>query len=225
MKNYRSSIPKDARERVKSTFGTSRRKHEAEYFLNGKVVGVRSFYETGELEHEYALKDGLLHGVVYRSDVPGELLSAEPYVDGLPHGIAKQWSGRGTLIGTYKMTRGTGVDLWWGGNGESAGQYLSEARYLRDGKLHGFEWWLNEDQRSVWSERHYRNNQKRGIERSWNQNGRLKRGYPRYWVSDRRVTKRQYLRECRDDTSLPPFRETDNRPKRRFPPEVKLRPR
>src|SRR5262245_3127212 len=99
MKNYRSSIPKDARERILSIFPKSRRKHKAEYVLEGKVVGVRHFHETGELEWEYGLKDGLTHGIMYRFDVPGELLSAEPWADGLPHGLAKQWTGDGTLIG------------------------------------------------------------------------------------------------------------------------------
>jgi len=77
------------------------------------VVGVRYFHETGELETEYALRDGLMHGIAYRSDVPGEPLSAEPCAHGLPHGTAKQWSGDGKLIGTYTMKHGTGVDLWW----------------------------------------------------------------------------------------------------------------
>jgi hypothetical protein len=36
------------------------------------------------------LKDGLIHGIAYRSDLPEELLSAEQYVNGLPHGVAKQ---------------------------------------------------------------------------------------------------------------------------------------
>ena len=84
MKNYRSSIPKGARERIISTFSKSQRKHKAQYVFQGKVVGVRYFYETGELESEYALRDGLMHGIAYRSDVPGELLSAEPYAHGLP---------------------------------------------------------------------------------------------------------------------------------------------
>ena len=224
MKNYRSSIPKRAIERVVSTCGSGR-KHKAEYILDGKVVGVRQFYETGELEHEYGLKDGLMHGNAYRSDVPGELLSAEPYVDGLPHGVAKQWSGDGKLIGTYTMKRGTGVDLWWAENGEGGIPYLSEARYLRNGKLHGFEWWLNDDQRSVWSERYFQNSQKHGIERSWNQRGRLNRGFPRYWIHDRRVTKPQYIRECEKDPSLPRYRQIDNRPTRTFPLGIKVTPR
>jgi hypothetical protein len=122
------------------------------------------------------------------------------------------------------MKRGPGVDLWWAED-EKGFHYLSEARYFRAGKLHGFRWWLNEDQKSISSERHFRDNRKHGIERSWNQNGRLDRGYPRYWVSGRRVTKQQYLRECRKDATIPPFRDLDNRPNRPFPPEIKLRPR
>ena len=222
MKNYRSSIPKGALEHIVSTFGTSRRRRKVEYVLDGKVVGVGYFHKTGELESEYALRDGLLHGIAYRSDVPGRLLSSEPYAHGLPHGTAKQWAGDGSLIGTYRMSRGTGVDLWWAEHGENGLPYLSEARYLRDGKLHGFEWWLNEDQKSVWSECHFQQSQKHGIERSWNQKGRLRRGYPRYWICDRRVTKRQYLRECGKDASLPRYREIDNQPARSFPPEVKV---
>jgi hypothetical protein len=49
--------------------------------------------------------------------------------NGRTHGVARQWSDDGTLIGTYKMKRGAGIDLWW----------------------------LNEDQGSVSEERHFRN--------------------------------------------------------------------
>ena len=218
MKHYRSTIPKTAQERIIATFPKSRQKREAEYLFNGKVVGVRRFHEGGELEYEYGLKDGLMHGISYRSDVPGHLLSAAPYVNGLPHGTARQWSHDGKLIGTYRMKRGTGIDFWWQENDSNGIPYLSEMRHFKGGKLDGFEWWLNEDQRSIWSECHFREDQKHGIERSWNRTGRLSRGYPRYWVNDRRVTKRQYLRRCSEDASLPRFREVDNRPNRRFPP-------
>lgn len=222
MKNYRSSIPKIAKERVIATFVNNPRKYKAEYILNGEVVGVRQFYETGELESEWALKNGLMHGIAYRCDVPGKVLSAEPYSHGLPHGTAKQFSSDGELIGTYAMKQGTGIDLWWDESGDNDFRQLSEARYLKDGKWHGFEWWLNADQESVWSERHFQDNRQHGIERSWNSRGRLDRGYPRYWVNGERVTKRKYLRECCHDSSLPRFREEDNRPVRKFPREVKV---
>jgi len=223
MRHYRSSIPKSARERVTATFAASRQKRVAEYTLNGKVVGIRHFHETGELESENPQRNSLLHGIVYRSDIPGKLLSAEPYFEGFPHGTARQWSDDGKLIGTYTMRHGTGIDLWWCECSENGLPYLSEALYFKEGKRHGFEWWLNEGQRSVHEERHLRNGQLHGIERSWNQQGLLHRGYPRYWLNDARVTKSQYVRACADDPALPPFHERDNRPQRRFPSEVIVR--
>jgi hypothetical protein len=218
MKHYRSSIPKAAQERVTATFAESPQKCTAEYILNGEVVGIRHFHKTGELEHECPLKNGVTHGIEYRSDIPGKLHSAEPFSNGLPHGTARQWSDDGKLMGSYTMRHGTGIDLWWGD--ECGSRYLSEVRYLKDGKWHGFEWWLNDDQKSVWQECHFQNSQMHGIERSWNHLGRLHRGYPRYWVNDVRMTKRQYVRACDKDPTLPPFRETDNRPQRKFPPEI-----
>ena len=97
---------------------------------------------------------------------------------------------------------------------------MAEARYPKDGKWHGFEWWIIEDQRSVHHECHYSEDLRRGIERMWNLNGRLRRGYPKYWVRDRQITKRQYLRASSIDPTLQPFRERDNRPQRRLPREV-----
>jgi antitoxin component YwqK of YwqJK toxin-antitoxin module len=220
VKNYRSSIPKDARERVIATFLSGPQKYKAKYLRNGKVVGIRLFHESGELEHECPIKDGVTHGIVYRSDVPGKLLSAESYFNGMPHGVAKQWSDDEKLMGTYTMRHGTGLDLWWCAYGPRGSPYLSEARYVKNGKWHGSEWWLNPDQKSICEERHFQRDQMHGIERTWNQQGSLRRGYPRYWVNDQRVTKRQYLRECAKDTTLPPFRQSDNRPRRRFSAEV-----
>src|SRR2546426_10893870 len=194
MKYYSSSIPKAARERVTATFVTSPQKYKVDCLLNGKLVGIRWFHETGEVAYECPLKNGVIHGIEYHSDIPGKLLSAEPYTNGLPHGTARQWSQDGSkLMGSYTMRHGTGIDLWRCERSENGFPYLSEARYVKDGKWHGFEWWLNEDQKSVWQERHFRNNQMHGIERSWNQRGRLHRGYPRYWVNNVRRTKRQYL--------------------------------
>src|SRR5580658_6460188 len=100
----------------------------------------------------------------------------------------------GQLMGSNTMKHGTGIDLWWIELSEI--QYLSEVRYLKDGKRHGFEWWLSDNQKGVWREGHFRNGQMHGIERSWSYLGRLHRGYPKYWVKDVRMTKRQYNRAC-----------------------------
>jgi antitoxin component YwqK of YwqJK toxin-antitoxin module len=219
MKHYRSSIPKAARERVTATSVHGPQKYKAECVFKGKVVGIRFFHETGELSMEYPMRNGLTHGIAYRSDEPGKLLSAEPYFNGRPHGTAKQWSDEGKLLGTYTMKHGTGVDLWWQ-QFQDGEPHLAEARYLKDGERHGFEWWWL-DRKNLWQEQHFSNGRSHGIERSWNEHGRLCRGYPQYWVSDKRVSKQQYIRASAKDPTLPPFRVQDNLPKRKFPPEIR----
>ncbi len=225
MKNYRSSIPKAARERVVSTHESNGEKQKAEYLLNGKVVGVRQFDVDGEIATETPFKNGVIHGIVYcfesGPDGRARVNFAEPYRNGLAYGTARQWSLDGEkLIGTYTMKHGTGLDLWRNWDYERKHYYLSEARYLEDGKWHGFEWWLDEDQTTVFEEHHFWKNLQHGIQREWNNEGRLRRGFPRYWLNNERVTKRKYLRAQASDRSLPPFRAADNLPRRNFPPEV-----
>lgn len=220
MKHYRSSIPKNADERVVATRVPGRPRFRSEYILKGEVVGMRQFDENGQLEFERPMKNGVTHGTLYGID-EGVVTFAEPYRNGLAHGIAKQWSIDGEPIGSYTMRHGTGLDLWrckanWG-NGRV---FLTEARYVKEGKWHGFEWWLDENQKSVHSEHHFWENLQHGIERHWNSQGRLRRGYPRYWVDNKQVTRREYLRASAEDPNLPRFRESDNRPRRKFPPEV-----
>lgn len=220
MKHYRSSIPKAAKERIVATYLAGPQKHKAEYRLNGDIVGIRYFNQNGELELERPMRSGLLHGTLYHVE-DGVVISAEPYRNGFAHGIARQWSRDGEFIGNYSMKRGTGLNLWrckkdWG----NKRVFLAEARFIKEGDWHGFEWWLNEDQKSVHDENHFWKNMQHGVQRSWNNKGRLRRGYPRYWVNNKRVTKREYIRASAKDPNLPLFREADNRPKRKFPLEV-----
>jgi len=220
MKHYRSSIPKAAKERILATHRTRPQKYKAEYLLDGEIVGVRQFDEDGQLEFERPMKNGVIHGTQYGID-DGVVTSAEPFRNGLAHGTAKQWSQDGELIGTYTMKHGTGLDLWHAREHWGCGRvYLAEARYVNEGKWHGFEWWPDEDQKSVHSEHHFWENLQHGIQREWNSQRRLKRGFPRYWVNNKQVKKREYLRACAKDSNLPPFHKSDNRPHRRFPPEV-----
>jgi hypothetical protein len=53
--------------------------------------------------------------------------------------------------------------------------------------------------------------------REWDRHGRLRRGYPRYFVAGRRVTRQQYEQARRTDPSLPPFDERENAPFRQLP--------
>jgi hypothetical protein len=216
--NYQTTIPPSASERVVEAY-PSGRKHRAEYWLGDERVGVRSFFESGEPELEYALRDGKKHGMEYTWRAPGQLVSAEPYEDGLPHGTARQWSPGGRLVGTYAMVHGTGIDLWWA---ESSGgtYYLAEVFHLKDGLLDGFEWRLLPDQLGIYLERHWQGGQEHGIERQWTPDGQLAQGFPRFWLHGLEVNEEAYHQARAREPALPPWREEDNLPRRTWPPEI-----
>ena len=113
------------------------------------------------------------------------------------------------------MVHGTGVDLWFMRPG-----VISEERHCLDGLRHGYERWWGEDNTRVWEESHFWHGVEHGIFRQWNRVGRLRRGYPRYFVSAQRVTKRQYLQATHRDSTLPIFIEEENLPVRQMPEEV-----
>jgi hypothetical protein len=187
----------------------------------GIVVGERSYDQDGTLVVETPLRDGKKHGVeLHWHDGGDSLESAEPFHAGLPHGTARQWAEDGGLLGTYTLKHGSGLDLWRSQQCEDGLVYLSEVHSLKNGQPHGYEWWLNENQRSVWAERHWQEGQLHRIEREWNLQGRLRRGFPRFYVLGERVNKRAYLKACKADPSLPAFRGEDNAPARSFPSAV-----
>jgi antitoxin component YwqK of YwqJK toxin-antitoxin module len=215
---YESSIPETAEERITRVYPDGA-KQQAEYWLAGERVGMRTFFETGELEMDAGLRQDHYHGICYRWDVPGELLSATPYHEGLEHGTAYQWASDGSLLGSYTIEYGTGIDLWWCELLDST-VGLSEVRYFQGGKRHGFEWWIRSDQHSVYEESHYTEGQPHGILRQWSWRGKLRRGYPQYYIRGERVTKARYTRACQHDPTLPSFRPEDNLPARTFPAEI-----
>jgi hypothetical protein len=219
---YQSDIPANAEERIAPMCDGSPGK-QVEYLIDGKLVGTRCWDEDGYLTLETPYKNGLVHGVKYTWYFDGVLTSAEPYFEGKPHGIAKQWSASGELMGTYEMVHGTGIDLWWNSFdcSDEPPFILTEAHYMLEGRLHGFTWWINDDQASVLVERHFRHGVPHGIEREWNENGRLCRGYPRYYVGGERLDKRRYLRAAGADSTLPPFLVEENEPLRIFPTEIR----
>jgi antitoxin component YwqK of YwqJK toxin-antitoxin module len=194
-----------------------------QYSVGKAVVGYRDFDADGELTRDSGLRDGRPHGTAYRLDTPGILLSATPYRNGVEHGIARQWSDDGRLIGSYRMRHGTGLDLWWGETWTKPRRdYLAEVHSMLEGQPHGFEWWLDEDERSVFKERHWVNGILHGIERWW-AGGTLRRGFPRFHVRGQRVTRRAYERARQTDPSLPLFRPEDDQPRRDFPSAVARR--
>ena len=219
---YVTDIPAGATEQELSAYrrnGHSIYLRTAEYRVGQEVVGKRQFEADGRLVFEIPLRDGLAQGRVYEFHHSGTISCLEPCVRGLQHGTCYQWDEDGRLLGRYVLRNGSGLDVWRyrATNGRVV---ASEIRTLRRGLRHGFEWWLYGRQLS--SETHFIDGKMHGIDRSWSVQGKLERGYPRYWVNDSRVTKRQYLVAKRKDPSLPPFREHDNRAKRLLPPTLRV---
>ena len=222
MRRFRSDIPPNVVEQTTREF---RREGGAIYhrltdcILDGEVVGRRAYSEEGQLVTESPLRNGLRHGREFQWDDDGTLLSIEPYVNGRVHGTAKQYGRRGKIIGTYELRHGTGYDIWRQEN-EDGSIYISEIHTLRNGLPHGYEWWLTDKPHVVSHELHWHEGEYHGIERQWNLANKLRRGFPQYWINGSRVTKPKYLQAAKNDPTLPPFREKDNSPRRKFPLEI-----
>lgn len=222
MKRPKSDIPQGVKEveiREYRQLGNLMYFRVAECRLDKVVVGQRAYDEDGRLMRETPLKNGKKHGREYIWDESGFLESMEPYVDGKLHGLAKQYNRNGKIIGTYRFVHGTGFDIWRYER-EDGSIGISEIFTMQDGSLHGYEWWLRDDQHSIWHERHWQKGEFHGIERMWNREGKLKRGYPKYWIRGQAVDRRAYLKATVQDKTLPMYKENDNRPQRKFPEEI-----
>lgn len=222
MSNYKSDIPDTAAERFVSPYKSKdgRGSYEKrEYTVDGKIVGFRYYDENGALMIETPVKGGKKHGVEYSWYEPGCLTLAAPYENGLPHGTARQWADDGSLMGTYTLDRGTGYDLWRehlpGGR-----LHICEIHTMKDGMPHGFEWWVNEDQATVWREVHWREGQRHGIERHWNHEGNLDAGFPKFHLKDDIVGKQTYMEQQQTDSTLPRYAEEDDKNTRNFPDDA-----
>lgn len=222
----KSDIPPGATEQLFSEYRQENREQGALVYyrtvncvLNGQVVGRRSYAPDGILVMETPLKDGQKHGSEITWSEDGTLLLVEPYVKGKIHGTAKQYGVDGRVIGTYRFDHGTGFDIWRSEHRDGR-VTVSEIHSLRDGHPHGYEWWFTGEGDSLWHERHWREGKYHGIERMWNPQGKLKRGYPKYWLMGQPVSKRKYLQAAKSDPTLPPSREQDSSPQRTFPVEI-----
>ena len=222
MMNVKSSIPPNIVE-------TSVREYKQEgargyhqvtsCLLNGILVGQRTYNQQGTMILETPMKDGFKHGWEFTWDDDGKLLLIEPYVKGKIHGTAKQYGKQGKVIGRYTFIHGTGFDIWRQEN-EDKTIFVSEIHSLQNGIPHGYEWHFASSGQELWHESYWCMGKIHGIERIWNIQGKLRRGYPKFYDLDQAVSKRTYLRLARNDRILPAYREEDNMPQRIFPPEI-----
>ena len=200
-------IPSGARELVTERYPNGSKKR-AEYFVRGRKAGFRYWWESGQIDWEHPIRRGASHGVDRRWHANGQLMSQTSYRYGNEHGVARQWNPRGKLLGRYRMRHGTGVDRWWDDDGR-----LAEERHYRNGRPHGLErWWWN--RRWLSEERHWRDGVLHGIWREWRE-GKLWRGFPRFYLNGKRVTRARYLRAVARDPCLPPYDPKEDRPLRK----------
>jgi hypothetical protein len=213
-KDYRTSIPADAVEVVEERHPGGARKR-SRYLVGEAVVGYREWDREGWLDFECGFRGGLKHGYQYRWLSEACLLSREPYRDGKAHGVGNQWGEDGRLLVTWKMVHGVGLDLWCRDDGTLA----EEIAFPKEGES-GYKRMWNTDQRTAWAEELWiAGSWSFGICREWNRRGRLRRGFPRFRTSGGVVTKRQYLKACQEDPTLPPYRPEDDDPHRELPAE------
>ena len=223
MKHVKSGIPQSVIEmpvREYKQEGVSHYDRVADCILDGTHVGQRVYNQAGILVLETPMKDGLKHGRECTWSDDGELLLIEPYVKGKIHGTAKQYGRNGKVIGKYTLTHGTGFDVWRQEN-EDKTVFVAEIHCLQDGFPNGYEWHFASSKQDLWHESHWHMGKLHGIQRIWNSNSRLRRGYPKFYIADQAVSRQDYLKMTSVDKTLPLLIEIDNLPYRNFPPEIK----
>jgi antitoxin component YwqK of YwqJK toxin-antitoxin module len=172
-------------------------KFNTHHFKGGKLVARCSWEANGGLGLVVPVRGGRENGVASRYHENGRLMWRTTYRNGLEHGLASQWNSRGKLLGKYRMVHGTGVDLWWDEQGR-----LLEERNVRDGKMHGVErWWMG----PLWRESYWWEGAEHGIHREWRVDGRLKPGFPKFYLRGEKVTKAVYARAALSDKTLPEY--------------------
>lgn len=206
----------DPRRRGRGRRGTSSRrgKKSARYLVGGEDVGSRSWDEEGWLEFESARRGGVRHGREYRFYPSGQPLDQDTYRDGRLHGVCRQWAEDGSVLVTSRMANGCGLSLWCD---NCTGKFAEETFFPREGER-GYKRFWNDDEKTVREEEVWGPG-KGSILRQWNARGRPRRGFPRFFLGGEKATKRQYLRACQDDPTLPPYRPEDDDPHRELPAE------
>lgn len=209
----RATIPRKAVEIVEKRYAGGTRL-KSTYNLNGECVGMICWDDDGTTPlMSRGYKNGRPVGWQLEHHFDGAVNFAEYYRYGRVDGWTFQWAEDGHLISRCEFRGGTGIDYWC----DSITGALSEVHPCRAGLPHGCETWWNDDQVTVFIERYWFNGELHGIEREWNDAGRLRRGWPRYFIHNERTDKRQYAIAQRSDPTLPSFRPEAQLPNRLLP--------
>ena len=146
------------------------------------------------LSERYFDSSGRAHGMEVSRFENGSVQWQVPWVRGQLHGLARQFSPYGEELSRSRFVRGVGLDVWIDQG------TVSEIRELRESMPHGIERWGHP--LYPYEEGHYLRGKRSGVFRRWVQ-GRLERGYPKYFLDDVEVNRAQYMRACARNSELP----------------------
>lgn len=180
-------LPSAARERVVARF-SSGAKSRSQLHHDKKLIAEVLWEDDGIPAWGWRLKNGEKHGPSVEYWHNGQVAFIEPYVAGRVHGVTRHFDEQGRLLLESRYVRGSGVDLWC----DLHNRTLSEETWSREGRLHGVRRNWNSDGETVWLEEHWENGELHGVVREWNDKGRLRRGFPRYYLHGRKVPRRGY---------------------------------
>jgi hypothetical protein len=211
---YKSSIPPSAEEVVEQTHENGAKK-TAHYYVGDERVGFREWSQTGTLLFEYGLKGGEKHGYEYEFYDSGALLEKGAYRKGKLHGPGVQLAENGRVLVVWKLDNGCGLDLWCD---QRTGLLAEEVFWPAQGEQ-GYKRLWNEDQETIWEEWFFAPGMGyHGIRREWD-GDKLCRGFPQFYIGDKKVSRARYLSACKTDKTLPKYRAADDKPTRRLPAE------
>jgi antitoxin component YwqK of YwqJK toxin-antitoxin module len=88
----------------------------AQYYLNGKLVGERAWYENGQIAYQMPIKNHMQHGVYRVWDKDGKLITITPYRKDRVHGVCKQWDEKGVIQESFWIR----------------GKQVSKVKYLKE---------------------------------------------------------------------------------------------
>jgi hypothetical protein len=168
----------------------------------------------GRVMHEQPLdRQGRAHGIEIERDDAGAVVWSATWVHGTMHGPLIQFDGHGTPLLITQFVRGRGTDLWM-----TCGR-ISEVRELLDGVRHGVERWGDPERPT--EEGYFAHGRRHGVFREWTSSGRLRRGFPRFYLDDARVTRRTYELALERDSSLRPYSAREDSNARAMPAAVR----
>lgn len=185
--------------------------------LKSRPLARLLWTSDGELGRVHPLdRNGKPHGLEVER-LGGRVVWCASWRHGKQHGLVMQFDDDGQPLFVTEFDAGRGTDIWMGCGGGCEVSEVSEVRDILDSRLHGWVRWGDPARPS--EEEHYRHGERHGIFRTWSDD-KLCDGFPRFYLDDKQVSRRDYEIARARDASLPPYDERDDSNRRPVPPVV-----